>query len=51
MNVEQEKNLISILEQVFYGHFKAMTLEELKCLDWLVLDADPFLEAKNKKAA
>jgi len=51
MDDKIEKELVSFFQESILEHVKDMHPEEVKCLDWFVLDADPYIEAKNKKVA
>lgn len=51
MDNKLEKELFCFFDKALGDQFDKKSLEELKCLDWLVVDADPFIKEKNKKVA
>jgi len=51
MSNKLEEELISFFQESVHKHVKEMPTEEIKCIEWFVLDADSHIEAKNKKVA
>jgi len=51
MVTQIENDLINYLDRSFKTIFEDMTIDELKCIDWFVNDADQFIDLKNKKTA
>lgn len=51
MDAEQEQEIISFFQKAIHEHVKDMDVEDIKCIDWFVLDAAPHIEEKNRKVA
>jgi hypothetical protein len=51
METNIKKELTEFYEIALGDYLESLSSEELKCIDWLVNDADPFIEEKNRKVA